>query len=74
MYKKEIKQRDNDFKTRHEAFQYIEYMFAKAKEANEKFELLAAKTYAQHTRRCLRHLKNAISKFKDLSIQEEKEL
>ena len=72
--KKEITERDTDFKSRSEAFQYIEYMFTKAKESNERLEILAAKTYAQHTRRCLRHLKNAISKFRDLSIREEKEL
>ena len=71
MHKTDIK-RDTNFKTRHDAFQYIEYMFQEAKLSNEKFEMLGAKTYAKHTRRCLRYLKNAVSKFRDLSIQEEK--
>jgi len=73
MQKTNIK-RDTNFKTRSEAFQYVELMFEQAKIANDKLEILGAKTYAKQTRRSLRYLKSAISKFRELSIQEEKEL
>ena len=66
--------REDTFKTRSEAFQYVESMFEQAKIANDKLELLGAKTYAKQTRRYLRYLKSAISKFRALSIEEEKEL
>ena len=67
------KNREQQFNSGQEVFEYMEKLFLEAKNQHLRFTIIGTKTAAKRTRRSLRELKNAISLFRVFSLKEEKD-